>query len=186
MMNSPKTYLPLDQETRAGVPTDVAAWHLNRRPQTLRVWACHENGPIRPRRVNGVLTWPVAELRKLCETTQTTAAKAAVGTYRSAGSTLPELPNAPLVSPRPEATLRTASTADLDRIRALAALFDCLLDDDVALLFGVTLGTLEAWRKRGKRPDYAQAGNRVLYTRTAVDAFIADRIRERPPLKDRL
>lgn len=56
---------PLDLETRAAVDTETAAYHLSREPQTLRVWACKENGPIRPLRVNGRLAWPVAELRKL-------------------------------------------------------------------------------------------------------------------------
>lgn len=57
--------LPLDRETRTAVDTATAAYHLNRQPQTLRGWACHENGPIRPIRVNGRLAWPVAELRRL-------------------------------------------------------------------------------------------------------------------------
>jgi len=57
--------VPLDRETRSILPTAEAARHLNRAPQTLRVWACYENGPIRPIRVNGRLGWPVAELRRL-------------------------------------------------------------------------------------------------------------------------
>jgi hypothetical protein len=57
---------PLDRETRAGVETECAAFHLNREPQTLRVWACRENGPLRPLRVNGRLMWPTAKLRELC------------------------------------------------------------------------------------------------------------------------
>lgn len=61
-----QSFLPLDLEPRAGVETACAAYHLNREPQTLRIWACKENGPIRPRRVNGRLMWPTAELRKLC------------------------------------------------------------------------------------------------------------------------
>ena len=61
-----QSFPPLDRETRAGVETACAAFHLNREPQTLRIWACKENGPIRPRRVNGRLMWPTAELRKLC------------------------------------------------------------------------------------------------------------------------
>jgi hypothetical protein len=56
----------LDRETRAAVDTATAAHHLNRRPQTLRGWACHEDGPLRPLRINGRLAWPVAELKKLC------------------------------------------------------------------------------------------------------------------------
>lgn len=55
----------LDEETRANLPTSEAAHHLNRRPQTLRLWACREDGPIRPIRINGRLAWPVAELRRV-------------------------------------------------------------------------------------------------------------------------
>lgn len=57
----------LDRETRSGLDTATAAYHLNRRPQTLRAWACLENGPLRPVRINGRLAWPVAELRRLME-----------------------------------------------------------------------------------------------------------------------
>ena len=64
--NDPPAYLPLDRETRAGVETDCAAFHLNRRPQTLRCWAAFETGPLRPLRVHGRLMWPTADLRKLC------------------------------------------------------------------------------------------------------------------------
>lgn len=52
-------------ETRTAVPTDNAAYHLNRRPQTLRKWACLENGPIRPVRINGRLAWRVSDLQAL-------------------------------------------------------------------------------------------------------------------------
>jgi hypothetical protein len=57
--------VPLDRETRTALPTAEAARHLNRADQTLRLWACHENGPIRPVRINGRLAWPVAELRRV-------------------------------------------------------------------------------------------------------------------------
>jgi hypothetical protein len=56
---------PLEQETRAAVPTDCAAYHLNREPQTLRCWAAYQSGPIRPLRINSRLAWPVAEIRRL-------------------------------------------------------------------------------------------------------------------------
>lgn len=49
----------------AMVTTSVAAKALNRTPQTLRVWACYENGPIRPVRVNGRLAWSVAQIQQL-------------------------------------------------------------------------------------------------------------------------
>jgi hypothetical protein len=58
-------FVSLDRETRAAVDTATAAYHLNRQPQTLRGWACKEDGPLRPIRVNGRLAWPTAELRRL-------------------------------------------------------------------------------------------------------------------------
>lgn len=57
--------VPLELETRAVLPTSEAARHLNRAPQTLRLWAAYENGPIRPIRVNGRLGWPTASIRHL-------------------------------------------------------------------------------------------------------------------------
>ena len=56
---------PLAQETRLTVDTACAAYHLCRQPQTLRGWACHENGPLRPLRVHGRLAWKVSDLRRL-------------------------------------------------------------------------------------------------------------------------
>jgi len=54
---------------RAGLPevlpTDEAAAAINRAPQTLRKWACLENGPIRPIRINGRLAWKVSDLQAL-------------------------------------------------------------------------------------------------------------------------
>ena len=55
----------LDRETRAAVDTQTAAYHLNRRPQTLRCWAAFESGPIRPLRICGRLAWKTADLRRL-------------------------------------------------------------------------------------------------------------------------
>jgi hypothetical protein len=56
---------PLTLETRSALATREAALHLNRAPQTLRIWACQENGPIRPHRVNGRLAWPVADIKRV-------------------------------------------------------------------------------------------------------------------------
>ena len=56
---------PLAQETRAALPTSEAAAHLSRAQQTLRIWACREDGPLRPLRVHGRLLWPVADIRRL-------------------------------------------------------------------------------------------------------------------------
>jgi hypothetical protein len=57
--------VPLELETRIALPTREAAFHLNRAQQTLRLWACNEDGPLRPLRINGRLAWPVAELKRL-------------------------------------------------------------------------------------------------------------------------
>ena len=61
----PSLYPPLHLETRDAVDTAAAAHYLNRRPQTLRGWACNEDGPLRPIRVHGRLAWPVAGLRRV-------------------------------------------------------------------------------------------------------------------------
>lgn len=56
---------PLAQVTKPSLTTDELAYYLDRKPQTLRGWACLENGPIRPLRIGGRLAWPVADLRRL-------------------------------------------------------------------------------------------------------------------------
>lgn len=55
----------LPQVTSPTVDTLAAAFYLNRLPQTLRKWACLDNGPIRPLRINGRLAWPTAALKTL-------------------------------------------------------------------------------------------------------------------------
>lgn len=57
--------VPLAQEARTALPTPEAARHLNRAEQTLRLWACREDGPLRPIRVNGRLAWSVSDLRRV-------------------------------------------------------------------------------------------------------------------------
>ena len=54
-----------DHDLIKTVTTSVAAKLLNRRPQTLRKWACLENGPIRPIRIYGRLAWCVDDLQNL-------------------------------------------------------------------------------------------------------------------------
>ena len=56
---------PLELVNRPTVPTEQAAHYLQRRPQTLRGWACKEDGPLRPVRIHGRLGWPVAAIRQL-------------------------------------------------------------------------------------------------------------------------
>ncbi len=60
-----KKFIPIDEEQRSHVDTEVAAFHLMREQQTLRLWACFENGPILPLRINGRLAWPVSRIREL-------------------------------------------------------------------------------------------------------------------------
>lgn len=50
---------------RDTLPTNEAGTAINRAPQTLRKWACLENGPIRPIRINGRLAWRVSDLQSL-------------------------------------------------------------------------------------------------------------------------
>jgi hypothetical protein len=61
----PELFIPLERVINPTVPTDAAAYYLDRKPQTLRAWACHEHGPLRPIRINGRLAWPVAGIRAL-------------------------------------------------------------------------------------------------------------------------
>lgn len=44
--------------------TNEAANILRVKPQTMRKWACFENGPVKPIRMNGRLLWPGADLQK--------------------------------------------------------------------------------------------------------------------------
>jgi hypothetical protein len=60
-----RQYLPLEQVTKPNLTTNECAYYLNRKPQTLRIWACLKNGPIHPRRIGGHLAWPTAEVKAL-------------------------------------------------------------------------------------------------------------------------
>ncbi|MCU0924726.1 MAG: helix-turn-helix domain-containing protein [Hydrogenophaga sp.] len=55
---------PLAQVNKPTVTTEQAAYYLNRRPQTLRIWAMG-SGPILPLRINGRLAWRKADIEKL-------------------------------------------------------------------------------------------------------------------------
>ena len=57
---------PLNQSTLPAVlPTNEAAPFINRRPQTLRRWACLGIGPIAPIRINGRLARKISDLQTL-------------------------------------------------------------------------------------------------------------------------
>jgi hypothetical protein len=63
--NMNKKFVALDAETRTSITTDEAAFHLNRKAQTLRTWACFGIGPIKPVRINGRLSWKVSDIKSL-------------------------------------------------------------------------------------------------------------------------
>lgn len=62
----PKPAIPkLSEQSAEHVDTTAAALYLGRRPQTLRIWACKKNGPLKPVNIHGRLLWSVADIRKL-------------------------------------------------------------------------------------------------------------------------
>ncbi|MBC7609379.1 MAG: hypothetical protein H7228_07350 [Polaromonas sp.] len=62
---APQKFTPLELETRPTVDTAATAYYLRKAQQTLRIWACKENGPIRPIRVGAHLHWKTDDIRKL-------------------------------------------------------------------------------------------------------------------------
>jgi hypothetical protein len=58
-------YTPLAQEFRPTVDTAAAAHYLHLAPQTMRIYACKENGPLRALRINGRLHWKTEDIRRL-------------------------------------------------------------------------------------------------------------------------
>ena len=60
-------FTPLELETRPTVDTAAAAHYLHLAQQTLRIYACREQGAIRPLRIPGSakLHWRTADIRKL-------------------------------------------------------------------------------------------------------------------------
>lgn len=62
---SEQKFIPLELETRPTVNTAACAFYLLKAEQTLRIYACRENGPIRPIRVGAHLHWKTQDIRKL-------------------------------------------------------------------------------------------------------------------------
>lgn len=57
---------PLAQVTRDTLTTEEAAYYLNRKPQTLRSWACFQPAGVpRPLRIHSRLAWKTSEIRAL-------------------------------------------------------------------------------------------------------------------------
>jgi hypothetical protein len=52
---------------KPALTTREAAHLLNRAPQTLRVWATYESGPLRPQRVSGRLLWATRDVLELIQ-----------------------------------------------------------------------------------------------------------------------
>lgn len=63
----PQHFIPLELETRPTVSTIAAAHYLHYAQQTMRIFACRENGPIRPLRIPGSsrLHWRTDDIRRL-------------------------------------------------------------------------------------------------------------------------
>jgi len=62
---TPQQFTPLELENRPTVDTAAAAHYLHLACQTMRIYACKENGPLRPLRINGRLHWVTADIRRL-------------------------------------------------------------------------------------------------------------------------
>jgi hypothetical protein len=64
---SKQQFTPLELETRPTVETAAASHYLHLAPQTMRIHACRQTGPIRVIRIPGSakLHWPVAEIRRV-------------------------------------------------------------------------------------------------------------------------
>ncbi|WP_430421856.1 helix-turn-helix transcriptional regulator [Methylibium petroleiphilum] len=61
------------------------------------------------------------------------------------------------------------------RLTALADKIDCLTEEDVALLGGVEVDTVKAWRHRGTGPTYIKCGLRALYPVKAFSEWLGGR-----------
>jgi hypothetical protein len=79
---------PLALVTKPYLTTAELAHYINRKTQTLRGWACHEDGPLRPKRIHRILAWPTEEAKSLLGV-------ASQNSETSAGSSSPDQLNQP-------------------------------------------------------------------------------------------
>ena len=65
--HAPQQFTPLELESRPTVDTAAYAHYMHIAPQTARIPACKESGPIRPLRIPGSakLHWPTAEIKRV-------------------------------------------------------------------------------------------------------------------------
>lgn len=75
--------------------------------------------------------------------------------------------------------MTAAAITEIERVRQMADRLDCFLEEDFQALAKATIGTVEAWRKRGQGPAYILLGNRYLYPRKAVAKYLESITRER-------
>lgn len=68
---------------------------------------------------------------------------------------------------------------DPNTITSLAKLVDCFDEEGFAKLAGVKLSTLDAWRKRGKGPEYILLGCNYLYPIAGVNRHLSGLVRAR-------
>lgn len=64
---SSQMFPPLEHETRPTFETAAYCHYMHLAPQTARIHACKQTGPIRPLRIPGSskLHWPTAEIRRV-------------------------------------------------------------------------------------------------------------------------
>lgn len=67
---APRVFPSIREETRINVDTETAAHWLSRSPATLYEWSSRGIGPLKPRRIGGMLAWNVDEIRALSEGAQ--------------------------------------------------------------------------------------------------------------------
>lgn len=70
---------------------------------------------------------------------------------------------------------------ELERRRDLAAKVGCIVREDLCALAGITEGTEEAWRKRGKAPPHIVLGRSILYPTQGLAEFLDGLRRVRVP-----
>lgn len=64
-ISTEQQFPPLESVTRPTLETAAAAYYLNRRPQTMRVYAMRDMAQIRPVRIFGRLHWKTDDIRRL-------------------------------------------------------------------------------------------------------------------------
>jgi hypothetical protein len=60
-------YPAIETVTKPMLTTEEAAFYLNRKPQTLRTWACgsRKGAPVTPKRILGRLFWSLKDIKEV-------------------------------------------------------------------------------------------------------------------------